>query len=243
MLQLSSYGWHEAIGALGVVLYLSAYLLLQMGRLQGDGYWYAGLNLLASSCVLISLINAFNLSSALINSLWVAISLGGLIRIYRLNRAVRFGAEEQRFLTATMPTLSRTDARALLDRAMITQTKPGSELTRQGAPIDHLVYLLDGVADVRIDGRSVAALGPDAYVGDVTYRTGEPATATVTVSEPGTCVFFEIGALRRFLAKNPRARTALDASTAEHLGRKLRAANARSGQGVEGAEVQPEAAG
>jgi hypothetical protein len=58
--------FYNAIGIAGVALYLGSYAALQVGLLRGQSYAYASINLAAASCVLISLTQNFNLSSALI---------------------------------------------------------------------------------------------------------------------------------------------------------------------------------
>ena len=71
------------IGLLGVAGLLSAYLLLQSGRLRAEAPSYSLLNALGSGGILFSLIYDFNLSAALIEGLWLVISLYGLIRGFR----------------------------------------------------------------------------------------------------------------------------------------------------------------
>lgn len=63
LLGLSLFDW---AGFVGLAAYLGSYAALQLGFLNGQGYPYALLNTLAAACVLLSLIEAFNLSSALI---------------------------------------------------------------------------------------------------------------------------------------------------------------------------------
>ena len=45
------------IGFAGVAVYLGAYLALQLGVLAGQSYAYAGFNILAAACVLVSLLD------------------------------------------------------------------------------------------------------------------------------------------------------------------------------------------
>lgn len=73
----------EAAGILGFALYLASYVLLNAGRLSGDRCGYALLNLAAAVCVLVSLMQSFNLASALIQASWIAISLYGIVRLTR----------------------------------------------------------------------------------------------------------------------------------------------------------------
>ena len=70
----------RAIGVAGFVLYMCSYGLVQLRRLDGNGRNYALMNMAAASCVLLSMLAEFNLSSALIQVSWIVISGVGLAR-------------------------------------------------------------------------------------------------------------------------------------------------------------------
>ena len=71
----------ETTGFLGVALYLGSYAALQLQLLDSKGIIYPFLNFLAASCVLISLSESFNMSSAIIQISWITISSYGIIRL------------------------------------------------------------------------------------------------------------------------------------------------------------------
>ncbi len=68
----------DIVGLVGVVAILSAYALLQSGRLAVRAPIYSALNLLGSGLILVSLTVDFNLPSAIIEGAWALISLYGL---------------------------------------------------------------------------------------------------------------------------------------------------------------------
>ena len=232
--------WHGWIGMLGVFLYVFAYALLQLGSLRADTYRFCLLNGLGGLCVLISLSHAFNFYSAVIQLLWVALSVIGMVRLWLIRRRLHFSADEEAFLADALPGIERADARALLDRAQVLEIEPAVELTEQGEEITHLVYLIEGEAEVRVGGTRVATLGPGQYIGDVTYREPQPASATVLSATRLRTLSFEIDTLRGFLAGHDRIRHALEASAADNLRHKLKAANAAAtaGTGPRGAQQE-----
>jgi CRP-like cAMP-binding protein len=63
-------------------------------------------------------------------------------------------------------------------------------------------------------------------IGEVTYRTGHPATATVTVSDDTVLLRFEVTALRAFVARNADIAAVLEQNLANHLRAKLTSMNA-----------------
>ena len=79
----------QLIGVAGFFVYIAAFGLVQIGRLDGNGAHYSLLNVLAASLVATSLIAEFNLASALIQCSWIFIGLIGLSRHFLRKRPKR----------------------------------------------------------------------------------------------------------------------------------------------------------
>lgn len=60
----------------------------------------------------------------------------------------------------------------------------GRTLIRQGQPGDTFFVLLDGEADVFIDGKHRRSLAPGDFFGEISMLDRGPATATVTTTKP-----------------------------------------------------------
>jgi len=81
-------GFYQAIGVAGFIVYLASFASLQAKLLDGNGSLYAFLNVIAATLVLVSLMEAFNLASALIQISWIAIGIFGLsLKAYRKHTA------------------------------------------------------------------------------------------------------------------------------------------------------------
>lgn len=74
------YGWHDLVGNIGVVMVIVTYLGIQTGRMSVDDKVYSSLNALGAVLILVSLTVDFNLSSFIIEVVWLSISIYGLIR-------------------------------------------------------------------------------------------------------------------------------------------------------------------
>ncbi|MEM9146075.1 MAG: hypothetical protein AAGC57_07725 [Pseudomonadota bacterium] len=70
----------DAVGLIGVLLYVGAYSGVQVGQIDGNGLVFTAMNGVAAFCMLISLIGAFNLASAIMNTLFFSFSLIGFAR-------------------------------------------------------------------------------------------------------------------------------------------------------------------
>ena len=76
-----SYGMSDFLGNIGVAMIVTASFLLQRGRGGGHSLPYLSFNLAGASLVLLSLGFDFNLSAAVIQIFWIAVSVMGLLRL------------------------------------------------------------------------------------------------------------------------------------------------------------------
>ncbi len=70
----------DFIGCLGAMVVLTAYALLQAGKLRSEGILYSFLNLVAALLILISLIYSWNLAAAVMEIAWLMISAFGMVK-------------------------------------------------------------------------------------------------------------------------------------------------------------------
>lgn len=224
---------HEAanvVGTIGVFIYLGAYASLQLGFLRGQSYSYAILNLVAASCILVSLVSAFNASSMLIQVSWILISMAGILRQYFLKRLTRLAPADKAFLESKFPDLPIHLARKILNLGTWLELDTDHVIARQGEVLDSLVYLADAKVSIVVDGVRVGSSLGDTYIGELTCFNGEPASATVVVSEPSQAFLIDVAKLRRATARNVEVRLAFAASFALDTRGKLVEQNRRYGE-------------
>lgn len=218
---------YPAAGVMGAFLSLGAYAALQFGVLKGDGYAFPALNLAGSACVLVSLSAWFNPFSAFIEIAWLLLSLFGIARLWYLTRGLTFTDEERRFLEAALPGLSRLTARRFLTAGRWETLPPGTILTREGAPVERLTYIAEGMAQVIHQDTLVAVIPAGLYVGELGILTREPATATVTVTAPTRAFQIDAGALAALVSRHRDLRLSLDAGIGADARHKIISANRR----------------
>jgi hypothetical protein len=74
----------DSIGGAGVVITLIAYLGISTGKISSNSLKYQGLNCIAGLMLLFSLYFHWNTPTVIMESLWVLISVIGILRIIML---------------------------------------------------------------------------------------------------------------------------------------------------------------
>lgn len=212
------------VGYCGVAFYLGAYALLQTGVLRGSGYPYAILNLLAATFVLVGLMVAFNLSSAIIQVSWIVISLIGLSRMFLLDRMARLNHEESAFIARIFPDFSRTVARRFLDHGIWLDAEPGITITRENEPVTHLTYIAQGSAGVFSASERIGKI-IGGLVGELNVMQKGPASATVRTEERSRIFMISSEALVDLSENDVEFRRALESGMHLETRSKLVAAN------------------
>ena len=225
------------IGHLGVVFYVGSYAALQSGLIRGASYSYAFLNLIAASLVLISLTNAFNAASALIQVFWIAISLIGITRLFLVQRRNIFSTEELEMLEDIFSSMPAPMARRLLNAGQWSELLPGTILTTESQPVETLHYIRSGGAVVRSGGHVVGEIAR-GFVGELNVLASGPASATVEITAPSRVFGISGEAIRALCKADDEVRLHVEQWLRTSIGRKLMEANARiSGTGT--AEHKP----
>lgn len=74
------------------------------------------------------------------------------------------------------------DRRELATAGELIASGPGQAAVTQGDPSDAFYVILEGAADVRIDGKPVRTLAPGDWFGEIALLHSVPRTATVTTT-------------------------------------------------------------
>ena len=77
------------VGLVGDVCYVIAYCGVQLFGMRPQDRWYFWLNVVGPLCILFSLLDAFNMASAIAQSVWFLLTLVSGIRAFLVRRRER----------------------------------------------------------------------------------------------------------------------------------------------------------
>ena len=154
-------------------------------------------------------------------ALFSLVNLAQLIILKIENRRGRFSEEEGLFIRACLGGVERAHAKKLMKLGAWTEVQEDVTLITQGETPDELKYLVSGEARIERDGEMIDTSKRGEFIGEMSYLSNQPATATVVTTEPTRFLAFDQTRLREFLQKNPDVRHALEASFNRDLVGKL----------------------
>jgi hypothetical protein len=102
---------------------------------------------------------------------------------------------------------------------------PGMALTSQGEPVKELVLICNGNAIVKVDDTIVAQLSDGAFVGEMAFVTGNPASATVVIEQPTKAFVFDMARLRKLVQGDESVAMAIHRVVGRDLAAKLKLQN------------------
>ena len=205
----------------GALCFLGAFAAVQVGALRARGYAFLALNGTAAALMAPLLLDAFGWAAAVFLALWIALALGAALRIRRLSAQMKISPDEEPVVKAMVPGLPNDRARLLLGRGQWQDPNPGTVLTQEGEPARWLIYLAEGRCVVEHDGERIATLEPGSLIGEITFLSGAPATATVRTAGRTRIFSLETRALRRMLEREDDIRIALERRILSVLGLRL----------------------
>ena len=120
-----------------------------------------------------------------------------------------------------------TDAErdALKAAATLRRGKAGERIIQQGEALDRMFIILEGQAEVRINGKHVVTLSGQPLVGEIEFLDKLPAAADVLLLKETDLIVLNYAALTGLIEKQPRLGYVLMHEIAKIEARRLRKTN------------------
>jgi hypothetical protein len=191
--------WHDWVGHFSYVLLATSYLVTQMA-------WLRTIAVLALALEVVYLYAGSDkplwvgIGWALV---FVAINLFQLLRMYLESRGVRLSPDARRLHQGVFSHLAEVELQRLVNIGRWMEVPKGMQLTQIGDPVPELMVLMDGVANVLVGERVVATLRSGALIGEISFVTKRPATATVVAQADSRVFAFGAAKLEQMIKKFP----------------------------------------
>lgn len=163
--------------------------------------------------------------SVLWETIFVIVNVVQLLIIWYYEYHHRFAAEQQHFAENMPDNVDRSAIKRLLDLSDLEDYSEGQVLTREGEAVTNLTYIAEGIVKIEHGDRLVAICGPGDYIGELSFLSGNPASATATVVKPTRALVFNQQKLTTAIAADAQLRRTLESALNRNLAGKLTRSN------------------
>lgn len=198
-----------------------AYVLLIVSMMMRSMHW---LRIFAIGAGTVSAIYYWTLGdyvSMFWESLFSLVNIIQLLIIAFENRRGRFTREEELFIASCLQGLERAQSRRLVRLGAWTEVSDETVLITENTCPQFLKFIVEGSARIEHNNNILGLVGKGDFLGEMSYLTGKPASATVVTNTKVRYLGFDGAKLRDHLTKNPDVRHALESSFNRNLVEKL----------------------
>ena len=155
------------------------------------------------------------------NVIFIVINAVQIAIIIKERSGVHFSEEEQELYETLFQNFAPFEFMKLLRLGKWLEAKIGQILAVETQPLDNVMLIYNGLVSVEMGGRQVGMMKDGSLVGEVSFITQGPATATVRAMEPTRYLSWSKQDLRRLLMRNPTMKFAMDTVFSKELSKKL----------------------
>lgn len=155
------------------------------------------------------------------NVVFIAMNVVRITQLLLARAAVDFTDDEAQLHRTMFSGMSTVDFHRLLRAGEWQAFATGDTLIACDSPPEVVSLLTAGAAEVAKAGRVVATLGPHQFIGELSYLSGEPATATVTATANGRRLVWTRQSLNSLFRLAPTLHHAFHAVVTHDLSAKL----------------------
>jgi len=123
--------------------------------------------------------------------------------------------------------LTDKERAALKAAATLRRGEKGERIIEQGKALDKMFIILEGQAEVRVNGKHIVTLSGQPLVGEIEFLDRLPASADVLLPKETHLVELDYASLTGLMEKLPRLGYVLMREIARIEGRRLRASNVK----------------
>ena len=137
------------------------------------------------------------------NIVFVVVNLYHIAVIIYEKRPVQMSPKEKELYETMFRGLTPVEFLKITKVAEWKQFKAPLPIITQGKPVNDLILIYNGMVDILVNDNKVAELKDGQFVGEMSFLTEKPATATCRVSHNTECLVWPQKDFKDLLKRNP----------------------------------------
>ncbi|MDP3920729.1 MAG: cyclic nucleotide-binding domain-containing protein [Candidatus Omnitrophota bacterium] len=201
-----------------------AYVLIVCSYLVKDMLWLRSLAILASlSMITFNYLVPETPLWVMVrwNAVMLLINVAQIVILVHERRGAQMNEEEKELYTTLFRNMSPVEFMKLIRLGDWDRVPRGRVVLREGDKVDHLTLVYNGAMNITREGQEVATLKDGAFIGEMSFITEKPASATVTATTNSRIIQWPKDALNRLLLRNPAMRISMQAALGSDMATKL----------------------
>ncbi len=155
------------------------------------------------------------------NVVFIVINVVQIVIIIKDRSGVTFTDEEQELYETLFHNFAPFEFMKLLRIGKWVEAKKGQTLSIEAEPLANIMLIYNGLLSVEIGGQQIGEMKDGSLIGEISFITGGPATATVRALEETRYLAWPKDEMRRLLSRNPSMRFAMESVFSKELSKKL----------------------
>ena len=137
------------------------------------------------------------------NFVFVALNLYHIAVIIYEKRPVHMSPKHKELYETMFKDMTPVEFLKITKIADWIHFKSGEVITQQGRPVSDLNLIYNGTVDVAVDKEKVAELKDGQFIGEMSFLTEKPATATCVVKHDSEILVWKQEQFKELLKRNP----------------------------------------
>jgi len=137
------------------------------------------------------------------NIVFVVVNLYHISVIIYEKRPVKMSTKEKELYETMFRGLSPVEFLKITKIAQWKKFKSPLPIIQQGKPVNDLILIYNGMVDILVNDNKVAELKDGQFVGEMSFLTEKPATATCKVTHDTECLVWPQKDFKDLLKRNP----------------------------------------
>jgi len=137
------------------------------------------------------------------NMVFIALNLYHIAIIIYEKRPVHMNPKDKELYETLFKDLSPVEYLKISKVADWKTYSSGEKIIRQNTPVTDLVLIYNGTVDVAVNHKAVAQLRDGQFVGEMSFLTEKPATATCIARHDTECLVWKQSEFKELLKRNP----------------------------------------
>ena len=155
------------------------------------------------------------------NLVFMSLNIYWICKLLLERRPVKLSDDEQQLCQIAFRTLTPREMKKILKLSSWENADLGECFVSKEEPLERLILIYSGRADVELDGKKVGELNAGQFIGEMSYFTEEVAAANIVATEATRYVSWPKDRLKSFLDKNSDLRAAFQIILGSVLAKRL----------------------